>query len=401
MPSHGNIAVFQAYHSLQIHTLNVVKYLRESGYSVDLFLLFQDGIHVQYVNLQENQIFDYSDCSPSWKSQTNILKRNLGALRYYVIEPILSKFLIPNIVLKRTKEQLAKKQYVCFIGVEKNGLVWAGLMGKIFKIPYLYYSLELYTDEYYAFTRPHKRLRFWRTRQLEKRFHPGAHATIVQDEVRGTVLMTMQNIYLPVSIAGKPIFQKSDLLHEKFHISKKKRIILQFGLITGARLSDKIAEAVQHIDNKWVIVFHGAVTEEGIIDRIKKINSNNNIILSTDLIASSLIDEIIESVDIGLCFYDNKVQNDFHTGFSSEKLARYLQCGIPVIAFDYPTFKLSVEKNKCGVCIKGLDELPIAIQKIENDYNRYRENAFKTYRSTFEFKCQFKKVLNFIDHLEA
>lgn len=112
------------------------------------------------------------------------------------------------------------------------------------------------------------------------------------------------------------------------------------------------------------------------------------------MVEIKLIDELISSCHIGLCFYDKKVPNNYLTGFSSEKLARYYKCGLPIISMNYPTFMKSVEGNKAGVCINNIKNLPGAVLKIESEYSTYSENAVKAYSKTFEFKNNFNKDIS-------
>jgi hypothetical protein len=112
-------------------------------------------------------------------------------------------------VLRKSSQVIGQNRYnyKCFIGIEKKGLIWAGLLNREYKyhIPYLYYSLELYIEDHpIRFTDKF----FPRLRKLEKRFHREAAATIIQDSMRAKVLFESNHIekqpviLVPVSLRG-------------------------------------------------------------------------------------------------------------------------------------------------------------------------------------------------------
>jgi len=105
---------------------------------------------------------------------------------------------------------------------------------------------------------------------------------------------------------------------------------------------------------------------------------------------------MISSADIGLCFYPSKYANDLLAGFSSEKLARYLLCGLPVVAFKYPSFVKSVSDTGSRLCLERISDLPQACKKIMSNYQNYKEASFKTYNDYFSFTPQFDEIIRYI-----
>ena len=107
--------------------------------------------------------------------------------------------------------------------------------------------------------------------------------------------------------------------------------------------------------------------------------------------------ELLSSADIGLIFYQNLWENFYETGSSSNKLAQYLQVGLPVITSAYPSFREVIEKYKCGKCTNNPEEIEKRANEIFLDYAAYRNNAFKCYQEKYEFSKHFKVVIDKIN----
>jgi glycosyltransferase involved in cell wall biosynthesis len=92
--------------------------------------------------------------------------------------------------------------------------------------------------------------------------------------------------------------------------------------------------------------------------------------------------------------------NDLLTGLSSEKMALYMQSGLPVIAFDYPSFKNIVDSCKCGVCIPDFTKFNEAINTILSNYSYYHNNAIECFKLYYDFEKNFQKVIDYIPKLK-
>src|SRR5262249_396722 len=156
-------------------------------------------------------------------------------------------------------------------GIEKVGLVWAGQVAAKLRAPFLYYSLELYNEEYVRQGLLNSFL-FRQLRWAERRYHGRAAATIIQDVDRARVLFASNGlapadariVYLPVSLLGPPYTRRSSFLHETLGIPKGRRIILYFGHIRERRYALDLADVAQGFPEDWVLVMHGFSTPQTI-----------------------------------------------------------------------------------------------------------------------------------------
>ncbi len=82
-----------------------------------------------------------------------------------------------------------------------------------------------------------------------------------------------------------------------------------------------------------MLVLHG-FGEQTYLAHLQSITNIDRVIFSFDLVAEEEILNVISSVTIGMALYENTNSNDRLAAFSSVKVAYYMQCGFPGIAFD-------------------------------------------------------------------
>lgn len=417
--SKGKIAVFQAFHPVQSQLGYTVKCLAEAGYQVDLFLsqctmeYFQineeKGVRIHAIdNLgvitprrrfksiieRAKSLIEQSKLLPMVIRQRALFRR----IRPEFMLPGASR-LIPSMLIDKAMSVIQSDEYLCLIGVEKAGLVWAGLVGERTGLPWIYYSLELYTSDNKYVTSNSIRYK-----RAEKQYHQKAIATIIQDKDRSDVIFKDNEVingralFVPVSILAKAAKKRCEYLRKRYSISDNKVIVLYFGQISEWRLCEEIMLEARDFNDETVLIIHGKLSSDR--DKYLGLAVDGKVIISDRLVPDSEIGQLIGSAGIGLVFYRESILNEYLTGSASEKLALYLQAGVPVIMFDYPSFRKLNDKYQFGVCIRELKELPIAIETIGEDYSLYRNNAFAAFLDHYEFRSNFKTVLDFIESLE-
>jgi len=303
-------------------------------------------------------------------------------------------------VLSKSISSVEGNNYIFFIGIEKKGLIWAGILGDRFNIPYGYYSLELYTRDH------PDAMNTYLDRQIktaEEAFHKKAVLTIVQDADRANVLFKDNGIvkksltfYVPVSLLGSPHRDKSSFFHDRYQLSPEQIIVLQFGLFYDRRFSLELIDMARLFPWNWTLVLHGYSLSESYHRQIKR-KCHDRVKLSDHPVPSSQIRNLIASADIGLVFYTSETKNDFMTAFSSEKLALFLQQGKPIIAFDYPGYRKLMAECECGVLIRSLSELPTAVETILSDWERYSKNAIRGFHLFYDYSKNFMLVIDRIN----
>lgn len=287
--------------------------------------------------------------------------------------------IIDRDILRRSKEIMGTSQYYCLIGVEKKGLIWAGILAEMYNWALVYFSLELYTEDNPAlFTVYH-------IRDAERKYHKRAVATIIQDGPRADVLLKANGIgqtnilHFPVSAKGNIVRDKSSYLQKKLHIDTNKKVILYFGAIEKDRFISEIVKMARDLDDGLILVVHG-LGPQGYIRYLQSIADNNKVMFSLGFVAENEILSVVSSGDIGIALYKTTNANDRLVAFSSSKVAYYTQCGIPMIAFDAESFRELVNCHKCAELINKINEIPFVARKILDNYDSYRDNAHAAYQ---------------------
>lgn len=320
---------------------------------------------------------------------------------FYSAQNILDQFVFSNFVKPKSFNYLMKNQYDVFIGVEKIGVIWAGMLAERLKVPYLYHSLELYTSDYPNWNE------YYLLHQFEKKYHKNAIATIIQDQAREKVLLqdneissNHQVLHVPVSITSENIeMENFNYFVEKFSIDHRKTIVLLWAMITPARFCEEIIIEAQNLSSDFQVVIQGLVFDQDYLRYLNDLDIKNKIIFSTEPVKYDKIKEVIDSADIGLAFYRGIPINDQLTVLSSEKIARYLEAGKPIITFNYENYRSLMDENLFGVYIDNFSELQNALLQIKSNYEYYSEKSHQAFKKYYDYDQQYKKVIEFIDLL--
>ncbi|MDU4695588.1 MAG: hypothetical protein E6Y08_07215 [Paenibacillus sp.] len=338
----------------------------------------------------------------SYYDEISAQLREMGYLKnvdFFYGRDLLDAYYFQEVVLPKSREIVKQKEYNAFIGVEKLGLIWAGMLAEEKQTPYLYHSLELYTSDHPNWLNKDTGLR-----KKEMHYHQNATATIVQDHAREHVLFKDHGIrqgrsfYVPVSISNfETNGDSGDFFHKKFGISKEKKILLLLTMFMPGRFCEELVQCAQGLPDEYQVVIHGPANKAEYLQSVVELDLNKKVVFSTEVVDHKMLQNLIAEAYIGLAFYRRLPLNDQLTIFSSDKIARYLQCGIPFLTFDYPTNQKFIRETQCGQCIKGFDELISNVELISNEYEVYSQNAKEAFEKFYDFSKNYRKVVDFIN----
>ncbi|MEJ2452105.1 MAG: hypothetical protein P8047_15830 [Gammaproteobacteria bacterium] len=390
------VGIFQFEWPLQVHTTNLALKLAEAGIQVDIYLYACDTSLEKPSALSKhpNARFFIFDNNKSLVSRVvnRIVRdsRKILGFPYRRAKTMLA-------VVDRTLKCIGSSKYDYFIGIEKAGLIWAGKLSEQLGVPYLYYSLELYIEGHPAVNGESK---FASIRSEEKTYHARAAGTIIQDALRSKVLFesngikTQNTIYIPVSVSGKRVTEKSHFLHDRLGIPITKKIILYMGMIAARRGINEMMQCATRLLEDYVIVFHGPVFSEFATDD----NCGGKVYFSLGMVSSEDIPRLISSAHIGIAIYENSNANERLTAFSSEKIAYYVQSGLPIIVRHNESYDMLMSKYRCGVQVEHIHQLPKAVEKIDGDYACYRKNAFAAFDHYYSFDNNVRALTEYLSN---
>jgi len=364
------VALLQYDWPLQSQTVNLARTLAHAGVAVDLYL---------------------RDCAPTLIDAEALASTPGIAVHDVSARGRLARLLerferrFGGLAARAAAAAPGASAHDLYIGIEKRGLVWAGTVSERTGVPFVYYSLELYDLEHAEFRRvPGAR----RLRALEKRHHPRASATIVQDEARGAWLFRSNGlaagpqIILPVSVDGPAVTATRRCLRERFNLPPERPILLYLGRFDEARGCLRLAELARGAaGERFAFVFHGYPGPTSA-ERLREA-SGGRAFVSTDLVPPERLPELVSSADIGLAFYRTDSANDELTAFSSEKVALYCQAGLPFIARDNASYRALVSEFGCARLVSGPEDVPRAAEAILGDRDALRRNAWRAFEARF------------------
>lgn len=386
--SNYNIAIFhlQGYFDSVPCLVSTVKSLSAKGFRVDLFLV------------RDNQ---YN--SPKFNS-SNVRIHYLPGKPGYGINQIFrlltDRLFISYRICRRNK-------YLCFFGVDPLGLIQASLVGKLIKVPIVYYSLEIYFSNEIGFSLGYL------LKVVERWFNRKAVFTITQDRDRAKLLaqenkVSMLTIFsVPNSLIGEPCISKSDYLQSHLRLEKDQIIILHAGGMASWLMPLELAQAAQYWPKNWLLVFHSRRKNlQGILKKqFANLIKDRRFLLSSEPLHAEDVRKLFGSADIGIALYKNEHspalgKNISYVGLSSGKISNYLQQGVPIIASAMPSLVKLINRYDCGICVKHPCEIEEGIKKILSSYKVFQKNAIKCYQECFDFDSSFSLVLDKLEKLK-
>lgn len=404
LKNHKKIGLFVYDWGMYHYIKDMVIKLAEVGYNVDLFFKDWDfrPHYADTTDFENNPKIRFFNFTTKVTLRDLFLRRknrllNILAIQFSIPRNDPPEKIIDRTLLNKSRDIIGTDPYYCFIGIEKKGLIWAGMLSEIFKCPLIYYSLELYLEDNPVLDRVYHLL------NAERKFHKSSIATIIQDPLRAHALLKGNGIdytnviYLPVSSRGKVIKERSYFLHDRLKIDRNKKIILYFGGLDKTRSIAEIVRSAVNLDKDSILVLHGFGPKR-YIQHLLSIADNDKVKFSFDFVPEDQILELISSADIGIALYKTSNANDRLVAFSASKIAYYTQCGVPIIAFDTESFRQLFESHHCIELIATFEEIPHKVRLILENYDHYRHEAFAAYEDSYNFENNFARL---IDKLES
>ena len=210
-------------------------------------------------------------------------------------------------------------------------------------------------------------------------------------------------LLMPVTYKGRSSEVRSSMIREAYDIGAERKVALHLGEITGWHSCIEIALEFSELRN-WVLLFQGYHNPEYVarMERTLRENGIDNVLVSARVYDSlDGIDQVIQSCDVGIAWY-NDISVGFRTaGKSSGKIPAYLRFGLPVIAKKYPSTVEAIEAPGCGICVDDFAEIGPALSRIEGNYAAHSDAARAEYDRTYRFELYESKIIEFIENQAA
>jgi hypothetical protein len=306
----------------------------------------------------------------------------------------------------RVKFELLKRKYCCIIGIDE-GIIDAHIWSKIYNIPYVFLSYEIFFDDelnilgskYYN--------------KIKKRSVKACKSisfAIVQDEKRKELLAKEYNIdpekiqLMPVAGRGIQQLDKSDYFYNKLKIPINKKILLYMGWIDNSQIK-RLCEFALYLPLDWVIVIHSKYKHAEYYNEYLN-DHKGKIYLSFDTPIETIEDmgTMLSGVDAGLCTYKATYDSPYlgknieYIGMSSGKTSTFLQHGIPIVVNNMNIWDELVEKENIGINVGHIKDLK-KLDELLND--EIKKNCLDFFSANLDVTAFSDKIINKIKKFES
>lgn len=258
------------------------------------------------------------------------------------------------------------------------------------------YSIEVVQEDHPLFGDPRVRSLI----EFERRTLPRLKALLIQDPFREKLLLANAGpparrtpvVHFPVAVRGPAIRRRRGRLYDSLLGESERCRILFFGGIWSPSLLADLETVSAKLADDEVIVVHGGRGSVDVPDKV-----GEKFAISRRAVGFDELDAEISSADIGLALYPDSDPNSRYTAFASEKIARFLKCGLPFIAFRNEDYEFLQAETGCCILIGSLEELPAAVRRIRGDYAGFRKNAFAAFERFFDLEVAARELLRLLD----
>lgn len=224
-----------------------------------------------------------------------------------------------------------------------------------------------------------------------------------QDKWRSNIISKLYNID-PVKFINIPntnaVMARQGgqfYLHNLLSIGSNKKILLWIGRLKPESFLISLINALHLIDEEYVLVIHAR--DGNFSSEIKKILTScdnlDRVFLSTKSVPYSDINKIIQSAYIGFSAFEDVNINSRWIGYSSGKLNRFLQLGVPCVVTKQYGLKWVV-KNNLGLSAYSQIEIAQAVKSIGVKRSYYSERASEYCKDYIDIELSMNALDRFI-----
>jgi glycosyltransferase involved in cell wall biosynthesis len=392
------IAVFLYFYpsTERVYVSSLIDMLIKLGHEVSIFSFFIDDLI--FIDKNSNITKGTRNTISFLFKRIYTKTRNLFCLFFPFVQnyflKIENKYKLYNdlrYIIRKLKNKCA---FDFSIGIEKGGVICAHQLYKLHNIPFYYLSLELYDDTHPFLKIPSM---FKAMRVMEIDAHKKAKGTIIADKYRKDFLYKTGKIdtakpafFLPIS------FNEDNLTNElsfiKIDNDCTKKIILNFGY--NRIPDDFFISMIKKMSRDFIFFMHHSST--AYHEEIAHKYSLENVCFSNSFLNEKDIMVMIKKSFIGVCWYQDKVANDRLIAFSSEKTARYLAAGKPIIANAKTNFSELFSSIKCGIAVNFSKEFIDALHIITNNYQEFSIQARRAFELFYKLSNYQQSLNNFL-----
>jgi hypothetical protein len=292
----------------------------------------------------------------------------------------------PGVVALVARLALHRPKYRCIVTVPQWGLHYSAVASRLAGVPMGCISDELKSGAEAVSAEARR----WKDR--ERRAHQRCAWTIALSSERADFIRAENGLppdhpvfVVPNAKPGGSRRMASHYFHDVLGLEPRQRVLLHAGSLWWSGTA-ALADAARSWPGDWVVVF-----QVRLADRTEACRDSAQVRFAPTVLPAALLDFAVSSASIGVALYDTAIANNRLMGTASGKVLLYMKNGLPVIATRAGGFEW-LEREQCGVCVSGVDEIRAAADRIWADYDRFSCNVRRCYDESFEFGRRFAPV---------
>ena len=201
---------------------------------------------------------------------------------------------------------------------------------------------------------------------------------------------------LPVLPLHRESLPRSRYFRDRFSIPDHALLALYAGNFMPWAMCLEIIEGMNTWPEDTVLVMHTwnrTALSGDYFRKMQRAAEGHPVFFSSDLLCHQDLAPALSSGDIGLLFYESLDANFTEILFSSNKMAEYVDAGLPVICSAFPSLQGFVTEHGIGRSV-DISDIGKALIQIREDMEKYRRNVDRCRRLHFEFDPYFKTAFS-------
>jgi hypothetical protein len=282
-----------------------------------------------------------------------------------------------------------KRKYDLVIGVDRQGLIEAGILFRMTNAPFVFFSFEIMFESETSAN----------FKALERTAARLARQWFVQDELRAKHLQRENSLkpadrfILPLASLGGGVASK-ERLRDKLGVPFEKNVAIIMGSLSGWTMTREIISSVAYWPDDWVLVVHerygrttDALAKLGV--DLASIPESKVYISSHATMMVDDIGEILAGVSAGLSYYQTDCNSIYtgknleYLGLSSGKISTFLRYGVPVIMNEIGLYSDLARKYGFGLVTQDVANIGGSLPLLMN--KSWTENARTFFNKYLDF----------------
>lgn len=297
------------------------------------------------------------------------------------------------------------------ICVDPMGLVIAGRIKKLVNVNIVYASFEIFFEEEFHIAK--KKI----LKKLERKYSKNVSMVMIQDGRREKLLREVNDfsdqtkfLHIPVSPKQMEVISTGFDLHDELGIPRNKRIVVYSGTLQSWSGINELLDILNTglSDEFWLVLHSHHILEDTDqlkvrIDHLKDSNFNISFHNKPFYDYREYV-EFLSKCHIGIAtyfpFYTLDVfagKNIEEIGLSSGKFSTYMMLGIPTITTSNLIYKELNDKYHFGEIIETMNDLPRALNNINNDYDAKAKACKTLFKEELEPESRINNLMSYIE----